>query len=135
MSTVIRQHIINMIEPMGWICEEGLKWLEEECLPSDTLSIIYHKLLKQAETDEKFRLWLWSFFNELNSGDYAVYGSHGLEEAEVLLWHHNHVNPPETAEEWHEIFESLPVDHRDIEECLILCHMNYEDIQKEEDND
>ncbi len=131
MPTIIRQHIINMIEPLGWLCDEGLKWLEEECYPSDNMFRIYNRFLKHAETNEKFRKWLEGFLYNLTGSEYGIYAYKGIDEAEALLWHHNRLQPPETAEGWREVFEAMPVDHRDIEECLALCHMNWEDRQQE----
>jgi len=114
MVTVIRQHIINMLEPLDMLCSDADKWLEEECLPSDHFSTIYQRLLQQSETKWELRNWLLGFYELI-----------GLEEAEDLLWHYHKVNPPETPEGWREnVFESLP-DAREVEEALRICYQDW----------
>ena len=124
MVTVIRQHIINLLEPMGMLCPDAHKWLEEECLPSDGFPTIYGRLLQQAVAKWDLRNWLLGLYELI-----------GLEEAEDLLWHYHKVNPPETPEKWREeVFDSLP-DAREVEEALRICYMNWECDQQELEED
>lgn len=121
MATVIRQHIINMLEPMDMLCKEAYKWLEEECLPSDHFSTIYRRLLQQSETEWQFRNWLLGFYELI-----------GLEEAEDLLWHYHKVSQPETSEEWREVIDGLP-DAREVEEALRICYNDWMEVVGDDD--
>ena len=127
MATVIRQHIINMLEPLDMLCPDAHKWLEEECLPSDTFPIIYGRLLDQATTSYGLQKWLLQF-----------YGKIGLEEAESLLGHYvdfGYLSPIRTPEEWRKnVFIFMP-DAREVEEALRICYMSWQDDQQELEED
>ena len=121
MPTVIRQHIINLLEPLAMLCPDAHPWLEDECLPSDGFPPIYGRLLDHACKREDIRGWLLSFYYDL-----------GLEDAEDLLWHYIKVNPPETPEKWREeVFEVVPADARDVEEALRIKYQDWQDDQLE----
>ena len=113
MPTVIRQHIINMLEPMEMLCIDAYKWLEEQCLPSDTFPIIYRRLLDHACKRRDIREWLLVFYRRI-----------GLEEAEDLLWHYVKVKQPETLGGWCEVIYGLP-DAREVEEALGILYNDW----------
>ena len=127
MVTVIRQYIINMLEPLDMLCRDAHIWLEEECLPSDTFPIIYKRLLDQACKRRDIRDWLWQFYEDL-----------GLDAAESLLEHYIRFLPGQTPEAWRKnVFIFMP-DADVVEEALRILYMNWQDDQleqKEEDDE
>jgi len=124
MANVLKQHLINMLEAMDFICQPAIDWMNKKFPYQADYRTIYRRLLEEATDSYILREWLLNLYENL-----GMDMDDPAEEAISLLWHHVQVNPLETEEEWREVLERMP-DADEVLECIILRHMDWEEEQQ-----